>query len=204
MTETSQQKKNRLQLVVMLAMVLIPVLGSSLMYYTGIGMPEGTTNNGVLIDPPVRVTDIGLQTLDGQHWSRSDEGKFRFVLLVEGSCDKLCGQLLRDMRQVHVRLAKRSTSLERWLIQFDESLVQTPVHGIEQTLAEMYPGLEQLRSDAGEWHNRLRDNPAVNTEYKGHQILLLDRRGNLIMVFNQEQSGQAMLDDIQFLIKSTQ
>jgi hypothetical protein len=201
---TTRQKKNRLQLIAILTIVLIPVLGSSFMYYTGIGMPAGTSNHGLLVEPPIKVTDLALNTNDGQYWSWTDSGKFRFMLLLDGHCDAVCTELVHNMRQVHVRLAKRSTSLERILVQFDDSLTENILEGDGKSMAESYPSLQQLRGDFFEWRERLQNNANLNTQFKGYEVMLIDRRGNLIMVFNQDQSGQEMLDDVLFLIKSTQ
>ena len=203
--DLAQQRKNRLQLIAILAIVLIPVLGSTFMYYTGIGMPSGTNNHGDLIDPAINVADMELhQQQDQAPWSWANTGNFRLVLLAKGNCDTRCAELLHNMRQVHVRLAKRASSLERWFIQLDQRSPETKIAGADQAMAEIYPRMERLRGDYQAWFERLQSNPVINTEFNGHQILLIDRRGNVVMAFEQKKSGQEMLDDVEFLIKSTQ
>jgi len=202
--ERAQRRKNRLQLTAILLIVLIPVLGSTFMFYTGIGIPKGANNNGLLIEPPIDLTDIQLTTLSGDHWSWGDSGKFRLALLVDGECDAECAKLLHNMRQVHVRLAKRSTSLERWLVQVDYSVTKMMMPDANENIADTFPQLTILRGEKLQWRNKLAGNTVINQSFTGQQLLLLDRRGYLIMVFNSSQSGQEMLDDVQFLIKSTQ
>ena len=195
--QAKQQRKNRLQLIAILAIVIIPVVGSTFMYYTGIGMPTATSNKGILITPPITLTDMELQTDDGQHWSWLSTGNFRLALLLNGECDGQCEELLHNIRQVHVRLAKRAGSVERWLLQFDYTAK-------DAQLINNYPHLTYVRSDLQAWRERLVQNKAIDMSFTGHQIALLDRRGNLIMMFNPDQSGQDLLDDLNFLIKSTQ
>jgi len=168
------------------------------MFYTGIGIPKGANNNGLLIEPPIDLTDIQLTTLSGDHWSWGDSGKFRLALLVDGECDAECAKLLHNMRQVHVRLAKRSTSLERWLVQVDYSVTKMMMPDANENIADTFPQLTILRGEKLQWRNKLAGNTVINQSFTGQQLLLLDRRGYLIMVFNSSQSGQEMLDDVQF------
>ncbi len=203
--DNTRQRKNRIQLIAILAIVLVPVLGSTFMYYTGIGMPTGTNNHGELIDPPINVVEMELRRQENnEHWSWSTTGNFRLVLLASGNCDATCAELLHNMRQVHVRLAKRASSLERWFIQLDPSLEETTIADTNQSMAELYPRLEILRDDYQAWQERAQSHASINSELNGHQVLLIDRRGNVVMAFNLEKSGQEMLDDVEFLIKSTQ
>ncbi len=200
-----QLKKNRLQLIAILAIVLIPVLGSTFMFYTGIGMPQGTSNHGVLIEPPMGLTDIAVSNNDGSPWSWAESGKFRFITLLDGQCDETCNQMLYITRQVHVRLAKRGGSLERLLVQLDDAITETPLPtSIGKSMAEEYPGLAQMRSDFYQWRERLSNQASLSNTFNGHQILLVDRRGNLIMAFDQNNSGEDIHKDLNFLIKSTQ
>lgn len=200
----AQRKKNRLQLIAIIGIVLIPVLASTIMFYTGLGMPSETRNNGVLIDPPLNLTDMELRTDAGEHWSWAESGKFRLLLLLDGDCDEICAERLYTARQLHVRLAKRSTSLERLLVQLDDQVEATTVADLEQSLTDTYPRLLQLRGDFYAWRERLQQQTTLEPNYNGQQLLLVDRRGNLIMGFNPDHDGQQIMTDVNFLIKSTQ
>lgn len=200
-----RQKRNRLQLIAILAIVLVPVLGSTFMFYTGIGMPQGTSNHGVLIEPPVKLTDIEMLNDDGRAWSWDESAKFRFIMLLDGHCDETCNQILYNTRQVHVRLAKRGGSLERLLVQVDDEITETLLpSNVGKSMAEEYPGLTHLHSDFYQWRERLANIVGINEEFKGEQILLVGRRGNLMMAFDKNNPGEDIHKDLNFLIKSIQ
>lgn len=201
-TDAKQLKRNRLQLVAILAIVLVPVIGSTFMFYTGIGMPEQRNNNGLMIEPAIDLREVTLNRNNGSEWDWSDSGKFRLVTLVNGVCDSVCADRIFASRQLHVRLAKRSTSLERVLVQLDGAITSTP--SISEGLEQAYPQLQQLQGELAQWQERLAEVAAIESTFNGHQLLLVDRRGYLIMVFNADIHGQAVMDDVNFLIKSTQ
>ena len=156
-----QQKRNRLQLMLILGIVLIPVIGSTFMFYTGIGMPKDTKNNGDLIEPPLDLENLSLRDSTGSPWSWRESGKFRFVVLLNGNCDLDCERLLHTLHQVHVRLAKRGSSVERVLIQLDDAVDLTQFSSGAGNLPEAYVGLIQLHGDLYAWRRLMENNPLL-------------------------------------------
>lgn len=199
-TSNKPPKSGKKQLIIIIAMATLSTLIPYIMFYTGIGIPEGTKNNGILIEEPVSVSEYELTDADGNAWFIKDQTpKFRMLFLVEGECDDACREMLYTSRQVDKRLSKESEQFDRVYINLGGDLSEE----FSQFLAEEHPRLTVLKGDRAQWQRILVNNDQLADELNGHEAYLLHRYGAVVMAFNENHSGNELLTDLKFLIKTS-
>jgi hypothetical protein len=170
------------------------------MYYTGIGVPQSTTNEGILVSDPVVVTDFSFRDGAGQPWDLAEQQpKFRFMIPVRGECGEACRETLYLTRQVRTRLAEDRDQLQRIFVQLGDA----GSGSFRQYLAAEHPDLTYLDGDSDEWREVLAARPELSGNLSGREYYLLHRYGALGLAYNQEHTGNQLLDDLEFLIKTS-
>lgn len=196
---SSGGKKNK-QLLLIVIIAALTTLIPYIMYYTGIGIPGTTTNEGILVADPVVLTDFTFRDKNGQVWSLAEQRpRFRLVIPVRGDCDEVCRDTLYITRQVHTRLAGDGDQVQRLYVQLGAADNQDFL----QFLQAEHPELQYLRGDYREWQAALGDQPELASRFSGHEYYLLHRYGALAMAYNDEHTGNQLLDDLEFLIKTS-
>ncbi|MEX2476094.1 hypothetical protein [Marinobacter sp.] len=175
-----------------------PMVFATVMFYTGWLNPAGHTNNGVLIEPAVPVSELGLQTPDGDalaaRFGPEHTNAEWMTLVVANDCTDACENLLYLTRQVNIALGKNADRMSRaaWLGSASAEL--------EASWSDEYGSTERLeRSGAGGsgW-------PAGVHPDEEPRILLIDPFGNVMMHYGNEHSGKDMLKDFKQLMKLSQ
>lgn len=175
-----------------------PMLVATLMFYTGWINPVGQTNQGQLIEPPVPVAQLNLQTAGGVPLKArfgADSADVKWLMLVvAGTCTEDCEQLLYLARQVNIALGKNAPRVGRAAYMAD-----VPAD-LERRWQEDYRLMERLRPVTGKsprW-------PAgVNPEQQP-RLLLVDPFGNVMMHYGTEHTGKQLLKDLKHLLKLSQ
>lgn len=196
---SSGGKRNR-QLWLIVAIAALTTIIPYIMYYTGIGIPKGTTNEGILVANPVVMTDFSFRDRNGRPWVLGEQTpKFRLMIPVRGDCDEACRNTLYITRQVDTRLSDKSEQLQRIYVQ----LGAPDSEEFMQMLQQDYPDLVYLRGDYRQWRDALQGQPELTADFDGHEYYLLHRYGALAMAYNQQHSGNQLLDDLEFLIRTS-
>lgn len=199
MTETPQANSKKQFLLIAAIAISVTVI-PYIMFYTGIGIPTSTVNKGILLENPQPVDNYPLTDKNGQPWLISQqEPKFRLVFLVSGDCDEACENMLYVTRQVRIRLSKEMDQLERLYINLGDPLDNE----FSEYLAEEHPDLKVLDGDRQQWHALLAEQPNVRDDLNGHEYFLIHRYGAMVMAYTEEQTGNELLKDLKFLIKSS-
>jgi hypothetical protein len=197
-TTSSGGKVNPLLLIIGIAVLatVIPYI----MYYTGFGIPRGTTNEGILIAEPVVITGFTFRDADGQPWNLAEQPpKFRLVIPVRGECGKECRDTLYITRQVRTRLSDESEQVQRLYVQLGGE--DDP--DFQRFLATEHPELKYLQGDYREWESALGGLPVLSPAFMGEEYYLSHRYGALSMAYNAQHSGNQLLDDLEFLIRTS-
>lgn len=201
MTEnTASSGNNAKPLLIIIAIAVLTTLVPYIMYYTGIGIPGSTTNEGTLVSDPVVMTDFTFRSEAGLPWVLADqEPKFRLMIPVLGECDEACRDTLYVTRQVRTRLSGDSEQLERVFVQLGAPDDQ----GFHEYLATEHPDLVYLRGDEHEWRQAFEARPELSGDFDGLDYYVLHRYGALGLAYNQEHTGNQLLEDLEFLIKTS-
>jgi len=175
--------------------VVLPIVLAYIVFYTGIGIPSGTINQGSLLTPAQSVSELDLKSYDGEQVILADqEPRWRYLVMAGPECLQPCEQLLYTTRQVHIRLGDKAHRVERLLVttipQADDRI---------RGLRETHPRLRLATVDAGQVDRWLADSNQTNLVQPG--VLLVDQNGFAMMAYNDRHSGNELLKDIKRLLK---
>ena len=101
-------KKNRLTLLLLLAVFLVPFLGSWLLYANIGHLNLGTTNKGEFVEPP-RLLDPAALGLPADYFAH----RFTLVYAGGGTCSDACRQALRVMQGTQLALGEQTSRVQR-------------------------------------------------------------------------------------------
>lgn len=175
---------SRVQLLVILLTPILVVVSSSLLYFSGILMPDERSNNGVLLTPVLSVTDFGLPEVEitqDRQWQ---------LIQYSPNCDQICLDKATEQRQIHIALGKRQPRIQRVL------LTETDV---TEALSSEFPQLEVDQLNMGAMSSAvvsripaevLADNP----------VFVADPFGNIMLYFTRDHDYKAQISDIKKLL----
>lgn len=202
MTDNAHKRRRHVPAIIFGSLVLV-ILLSTLLFraaVTGqVDLPEllGTSNNGVLINPPQPIAELPLTTADGQPFDYAAQPKlWSIVIPVTSTCDAQCEQMLYLTRQIHIALGKHTERVRRYLL-----TIGGPLDAEFETLLQQHPNLVVLRVDPHAYANyfmRAELDPVLN-----HQYLLVDPNGWLMMYYELTHDYKAVLKDLKFLISNS-
>lgn len=188
MTDT-QQRKGRIQFLLIAAIFLGPLAIAAWMYFTESALiPEGRTNHGTLLQPIVRLADA----LPGSALHAAGEGHWVLLYANAGACDDPCEYSLYTLRQSRLMLGKEMDRLVRAFLHGE-----TPPDTV--LLAEEHEGLATLRDDR---LLELLDGKRPEGLAPGGYFLV-DPLGNLVMYFPPDTDPSDMVEDIKRLLKQS-
>ncbi|SHF34399.1 hypothetical protein SAMN04487965_1988 [Microbulbifer donghaiensis] len=184
-----------IQGVSVVASVLLPIVAAYIVFYTGVGMPTGTINQGELLQPPVNINQLTFTDGDGAPLQLGEgHPKWRYLILPGAECAAECEQLLYTSRQVHVRLGEKADRVERLLV------TATPLTDEEQEkLRREHPRLRIVQQPPESLLELQQQTALANIAET--KLLLIDQRGFAMMAYDNHHSGNELLKDIKRLLK---
>ncbi|MGK9067051.1 hypothetical protein [Stutzerimonas chloritidismutans] len=180
------RRRGRLQLLLIFAVVIGPMLLASAMYRYGFWVPETRNYDGVLIATGEGREALGISLPEGSepHWE--------LLVTAPQGCADACQELVYLARQINIGLAREAGRASHALAS------GTPLEpGYEARLHREYPQLKRYPLDAA----RYGANPALPT---GAQLWIVDPHGNLVLRYDEQANGKAILDDLKHLLKISQ
>jgi len=187
MSEEQRAGTSRLNLWLMAAVTLLPMVAAYALFH--FGRPGAFTNYGQLL-PPAPIADHGLRQADSSEF-KFDALKGKWVLLMvdSGACDAFCQRKLYQMRQVRLTQGKDMERIERtWLIEDD-------VRPSSELAAE-YEGTRMLSARGSETLSRLPADRSVRDH-----IYIVDPLGNLMMRYPRDADPSKMKKDLTRLLR---
>lgn len=196
-------RRGRLMAAIMMLVLALPLVAAIVVYRTGIGMPAGTANEGVLLTPPQPIEQLALVEHDStQPWDiRKERARWRLLVPALAGCDDQCKQNLYLTRQVHVRLAKDAYRMERFILLGQNEPVDAE---FEEFLQREHPGLRTMRVSEDRLTELLAATNLATSQPddEGHYYLM-DQRGFVMMAYHREHTGNQLLADIKRMLKVT-
>lgn len=191
MTELSQPLFNpwagRLKLLGLFAVAGLPLVLAMVMYFGQVLVPDGRTNHGELILPPL---DAGQ--LVGVDESVATPDPWTLLTWGEGACDESCHQSLYLIRQVNLALGQDANRVRHMLLVPDNA----GWDGAE--LAGDYPRL-QVRPVPRDLLDQVFGGQRQASE--NFAIYVVDPLGNLMLMYRPGQSGSHVLEDMKKLLR---
>lgn len=199
--DRKMQRRGRIIATSLILLVSLPMLIAYVLYHTGVGIPQGSTNEGDLLAPPQLFADWEPVQLNGRGWAVSDQprSRWRWIIPIDSDCTGHCEDNLYLTRQVHVRLASEAYRAERIVLPLDGPLSESR----KQWLEEEHPGVIVLRPNVGAMMSSLAETNQPESPLEPGRYYLMDQEGFVMMSYGPEHSGSQLLDDIKRLLRYT-
>ena len=192
----SSKAKWQLNLIIFVSVV--PIFMAYLAYYTGIGVPTSTVNEGELLLPAVQINELRVDDESKLPQFGSDK-TWRLFIPVPAQCDKQCQHHLYIARQVNIRLANKTARVERYAV----SLGGVDSDGYLQRIKAEYPRMQVVSASLPAWEEWLAGTNLSASVEKAHYYLLADPVGNVMMFYTAAQDGNQLLKDIKRILRHT-
>ncbi len=189
-------KKNPWPLIAILAVTLVPLVAAYVAYFTGMGVPDETVNEGQLLSPVKNTADI-LADAEGDIPELANNLKWRLFIPVPEHCSEACQQNLYVTRQVHIRLAEKGERVERFAVNVGGT---DGAEFLQQIKAEQ-PGLRQFAVSRSAWQDWLRGTNVSEDLTDGHYYLLVDQVGFAMMFYTTDHDGNQLLKDLKRVLR---
>lgn len=193
-----QQQKNRLLILLLFGMTIIPFL-IALVFKENPELLAGRTNNGQLVIPPV-VTDrsevSGYDPVSAEHIEEL-KGHWLIVNVIpESSCNAICLDAIHKTRQLQLMLSKDLTRTRRAVMIFghyaptdlDKSWLE------DKTLLKLKPELTLI--------NKI--NKIESGQVPDGILFLMDPLGNLMMRYESGFDPYKVKSDLTHLLRISQ
>lgn len=195
MTMPTAQKKTPWQLYAILAVTLIPLIAAYVAYYTGIGVPDESVNEGTMLTPAPTMAD--LKGLEGEVPEFGTDRVWRLLVPIPEVCGESCEQNLYITRQVHTRLGAKAERVDRYAV----NLAGEAGDSYLQAIAADHPDLKTMTAPLPQWQQWLRDIDAELDLNARHYYLLVDPQGFAMMAYTSEHTGNQLLTDIKRILR---
>jgi hypothetical protein len=182
MSDASNRRSTRFNLVAIATVALLPFVGSYLLYW--LWRPDAFVNYGELLAAPV-------PELQAPSALPQLKGKWALLMVDSGACDDWCRRKLYIMRQVRLTQGKDMERVERaWLV--GDALLP-PV-----ALVDEYAGTHLLQAPGSALLAKL---PAT-TSVRDH-LYLIDPLGNLVLRYPRDADPSRIKKDLSRLLRAS-
>lgn len=186
----------RLELVLLAMVFAAPIIGAL------VWRPAGSVNHGELVEPARPISDVLLQTLDGNAF-RFAELQPRWALLYFSGrqCENPCHSVLSKIRQIRLAQGRHIRRIVNVLILDDGA-----TENIAPLIKHRYPGLVALTGPP-ESIELLMSQFSLHPEYSmepSGRIYLVDPLGNLVMSYAVDADPTGMKRDLMRLLRVSQ
>lgn len=206
-------QSGRRTLWIMLAIAAFPIILAFVVFYTGVGMPGDTVNNGHLMDAALPIAPL----LNDEEQARiKAEPKWRLLIPVDESCKdtKLesmpsqqdsCAFQLYLTRQVFIRLGEKGRRVERIVLNVADGRADAYLDAVREQL----PFARMLRTSTAnfrEWESEVSvqgDGGSPEIAKPSDFYYLIDPEGRAMMRYDMSVAGNELLKDLKRTLKHT-
>ena len=196
---STKVNSSKLELWLILLIPTVGLLIFTFMYFSGFGVPQTTTNNGDLIQPPRSIEAVTVYDSDSNEFVyNANAHKWTILIPAVEGCNDSCESTLYFTRQMHTALGKQMNGLRRFYL----TDVQTIAPATESLLSAEYAKLEQFFTSTEEMSQLLGNVEGV--DYRdGKTYFLVDPMGFVMMSYTDQHGLKDLLSDLKFLLKQS-
>jgi hypothetical protein len=188
----------------LLGLMFIPigiVLLATFVFYTRIGMPEGTRNKGILIAPPLQLNMLGLHNQQGEPLVlEAKKDLWTFLVVAPSSCNDACKLQFWEVRQTRVALGKYQNYIRRLWIVTDGSLSEET----QQWLKKEHSDMQVVYAESDAWKSLLKQSPQAIASELDVRFYLVDPRYFVMMYYRTADTYKDVIVDMKFLLKGVE
>lgn len=206
----------RITLLLIAGIPVIVLLASSwLWYYVANGELDivgalGTSNAGVLVQPPRQAAEYKLALTNGESFAPATPPLWTLVVPMRGSaCDAACESRLYQVRQIHQSLGKELGRVQRFLVTDEpggKMLLTMPALSDGRPVPTSFSSyLETEQRGMTLWQTSSDSFGALFAELNEHpqSWYLMDPAGWVMMRYDTSISYKDVISDLKFLIKNS-
>jgi len=195
-TAVSKSKKSAWPLFAIIAVTVVPIVAAYVAYFTGLGVPHDTVNEGRLVNPAINIKTL-VAGAEGDIPALDNNLNWRLLIPVPEHCGESCQQDLYVTRQVHIRLADKAERLERFAVNIGGDAGEQFLQEIQSE----QPGLKHFSIPQSRWDEWLRGTNVPGNLSDGHYYLLVDQVGFAMMFYTKEHTGNQLLKDLKRVLR---
>jgi len=174
-------RRGRLQLLLILAATIGPILLATAMYKWQFWVPESRSYHGELLGSGQSRSELGVTAQDDKRW--------QLLVTAPEDCAADCQQLVYLARQIQIGLGRESSRASHGLAS------AAPLSEAYQAqLQREYPQLGRFALERQRYDQLLKGNPAA-------QLWIIDPHGNLVLRYDAKADGKNVLTDLRLLLK---
>ncbi len=194
MNDAHTPRRGRLMLVALAAFFILPLAAAWWMYSSVEDAPDAeVVSHGTLIRPARPLGDFELAGV-GESAPITDEalhGRWAIVYVGAPECDQTCVDTLWEARQVHTRLGRDASRVQRVFLLSGADSVADPAF-----FAREHAGMLMAKADS-----ELLAQFSVDGAPTVGQLFLVDPLGNLMMRYSAEAPPEALHEDLKRLLR---
>lgn len=181
-TEPGRQRRSgRLQLILLLALVIGPMLLATAMFYGRFWVPEGRSYHGEMIGGEYSLVQLGIPFVADKGW--------QLLVSAPGECGEDCQQLVYLARQINIGLGRDASRASHGVAVSNP----LPVELSEKWQRE-YPRLLRYPLELPAYEKIVPGDQAA-------QLWIVDPLGNLVLRYPPGVNGKEILQDLRLLLK---
>jgi hypothetical protein len=179
-------RRGRIQLLLILAATIGPILLASAMYKWQFWVPESRSYHGELLGSGQSRSELGvLAPVDAMQV----ESRWQLLVTAPEECAADCQQLVYLVRQIQIGLGRESARATHSLAS------GAPLSEAYQSqLQSEYPQLGRFSLDRQRYAQLQKGDPSV-------QLWIIDPHGNLVLRYDAKADGKNVLNDLRLLLK---
>lgn len=198
-------------MVIMAIVFLLPAIAAGIVFnfFPELIKSMGASNNGAIVNPPVKINVDGLRMLDGKPLPASYLGKkWTYVHLEKSGCDETCILSLYNTRQVRNSQGREVHRLQRLLVVTDSENVEK----LKLNIRKNHPDITIVTIAPGTLDRFVRQFDFKKVSALGaRRTYIVDPVGQLMMVYEPEKvknmrdavRGVEMLKDMRKLLHNS-
>lgn len=184
-TTPKSRVTGRLQLLLILAIVIGPMVLATAMYYGNFWVPESRNYHGELLGNGENLQSLGISDAADKRW--------QLLVTAPNACADDCKELVFLARQINIGLNREATRATHTL-----ATSQPVSSDYDNQLKREYPQLTQHSLDLSAYQKTLRQTDA---KADAAQLWIVDPHGNLVLRYDSSNNGKETLKDLQHLLK---
>jgi hypothetical protein len=179
-------RRGRIQLLLILAATIGPILLASAMYKWQFWVPESRSYHGELLGSGQHRSELGVVVPAD---AGQAESRWQLLVTAPEECDADCQQLVYLARQIQIGLGRESSRATHSLAS------GAPLSEAYQSqLQSEYPQLGRFSLDRQRYAQLQKGDPSV-------QLWIIDPHGNLVLRYDAKANGKNVLSDLRLLLK---
>ena len=187
--EKSPTGRGHLRMLALWGIPIILMVAAWLVYTTGIGIPLGTSNRGLLVQPAIAIDDLLPPPGQRPQWT----------LLIRGDseCNVRCRENLYLTRQAHIALNRNGWKVRRvYLYEGKDAPAE-----LTDFLAREHPQMALHSIVPNILARRLEKAEEPPGFSSLDAFYLVDPEGFLMMAYDEQHGGGDLLKDLKFLLR---